>query len=77
MLLDTFYLCVKTNPNLFGFECSKFNTYDEADDFYEKYKKDDVLMSTIIPVNKFMPFHILTLEKKLSKMVINVKILHK
>jgi hypothetical protein len=70
------YLCVKYNKNYY--ECSKYDTYEIADNvFNQKYKYENNISSTLIPVCRFIPlfFHHYILHYKLSKIFIKNKII--
>jgi hypothetical protein len=56
-------LCVKKNDSIDTFVCHKFNTFIEADKYFNSnYSNKDVINSTMIPICKFMPIF---LEKKI------------
>jgi hypothetical protein len=70
------YLCIKHNKNYY--ECSKYDSYQIADKvFNEKYKYEQNISSTMIPVCRFIPiyFHNYILHYKLSKIFIKNKII--
>jgi len=55
-------LCVKKKDSIDTFVCHKFNTFIEADKYFNNnYVNEDVINSTMIPICKFMPNF---LEKK-------------
>jgi len=79
------YLCIKPMDKMefwsLNFHCLPFETYQEADDYYNKQYKDNdieykIEHSTIIPVCKFVPspLHPFVLNYKLSKFFINAEV---
>lgn len=71
------YLCVKLHENDKNYNCIKFDTYNEADIYYNScYKDTKVEYSTMLPVCKYIPeyFHPSILNYKLSKIFINASI---
>jgi hypothetical protein len=60
------------------FKCIKFETFKEADIYYQK-NYIDAKSSTLIPICNYVPFifHNTILNYKLSKMFINSKIIKK
>ena len=79
------YLCIKPMDKMefwsLNFHCLPFETYQEADDYYNKQYKDNdieykIERSTIIPVCKFVPspLHPFVLNYKLSKIFINAEV---
>ena len=70
------YLCVLTLKNTF--ECKKFNTYKEADYYYNifYYNNNEFPKSTMIPICKYTPsfLHEKILNYKLGKLFISTKI---
>ncbi len=69
------YLCVKRQ--YYGsYTCMKFDNYSQADSYYKKNYKNQEIISTLMPVCKYVPniFHKYILEYKLSKLLIQVKI---
>ena len=80
------YLCVKPLDKLefwsLNFHCMPFETYEEADTYYNKqYKNNEIEYkiehSTIMPVCKFVPspLHPFVLNYKLSKLFINAEVI--
>jgi hypothetical protein len=80
------YLCVKPLDKMefwsLNFHCMPFETYEEADNYYNKqYNSSDaqnckIERSTIMPVCKFVPapLHPMILNYKLSKLFINAEV---
>ena len=82
------YLCVKMKDKMkdkwefssLHYNCIPFDTYEEADKFYDsKYDKNKVESSTMMPVCKYVPsaFHPAILNYKLAKLFINAHLLEK
>jgi hypothetical protein len=80
------YLCVKMKDKMkdkwefssLHYNCIPFNTYEEADNFYNSnYDKGRVESSTMMPVCKYVPttFHPAILNYKLAKLFINANLL--
>lgn len=77
------YLCIKPLDKMefmsLDFTCMAFDTYREADDYYDKhYKNNDIKIeqSTLMPVCKYIPSHLhpFILNYKLAKLFINAEI---
>jgi hypothetical protein len=75
------YLCVKPMDKMeffsLNFHCIPFDTYKEADDYYDKhYKNSKIEISTLMPVCKYIPspLHPLVLNYKLAKLFINAQV---
>lgn len=57
--MDDIYLCVSCNKDITkrDFTCQKFDSYTEANEFFKTKvnSEKDIIPSTMIPINKFMP----------------------
>jgi hypothetical protein len=75
MNISYIYLCTKCKYTQ-NYNCIKFNSYQDADNYYKKYYINNSEDSTIIPVCKYAPFllHKYILNYKLSQIFINIKI---
>ena len=79
------YLCVKLHDKMecfsLNYNCIKFDTYKEADEYYKEKFENNVRVdsSTLMPVCKYIPeyFHPLILNYKLSKLFIDAHIIPK
>lgn len=76
------YLCVKMREKMnltsSHYNCIPFDTYEEADKFYDSnYDKNKVEYSTMMPVCRYVPtaLHSAVLNYKLAKLFINAHIL--
>ena len=76
------YLCVKMKNKMdfhsLHYNCISFDTYEEADKFYDSnYDKNKVESSAMMPVCKYVPsaFHPTILNYKLAKLFINAHLL--
>ena len=80
------YLCIKPLDKLefwsLNFHCMPFETYEDADNYYNKqYKNNEIEhkieRSTIMPVCRFVPspLHPFVLNYKLSKLFINAEVI--
>lgn len=79
--ISKIYLCVKPRDKMeyfsLNYNCIKFDTYEEADKYYNtKIDACNVESSTMMPVCKFVPefLHPSILNYKLSKLFINAHI---
>jgi hypothetical protein len=77
------YLCIKPLDKMelmpLNFRCMPFETYKEADDYYNKLYKNknkNNEYSTLMPVCKFIPsvLHPIVLNYKLAKLFINAEV---
>lgn len=67
--INDIYLCVDNNdlPASANWSCYKFNSYEDADDYFKIAHKENKNRTTLLPVCKYTPSHIVpvVLEWKL------------
>lgn len=74
MRINDVYLCIKQNNYNCNYNCKQFNDFVTADEHYNKYYKNNVSFSTMIPICRFNPFYTISLKYKLFKMFyLNIK----
>ena len=54
-LYSDIILCIKQNKDIY-FECKKFKTYEDADQYFQNnYNLNNIQHSTIVPLSKLWP----------------------
>ena len=71
-MFENIFLCVNENNISSKYNCHRFKSFLEADQYYNKNYKGTLLRSYMIPVCKFNPFYKFKLWYKLSPGV-NIK----
>lgn len=72
MSYSDIYLCYKPNKYNKQFKCIKFNSYEDADQYYKENHSGK--QSTLFPVYKYMPQFMknMSIHYKLSKTFIHI-----